>query len=78
MIDPTYLLWMSALVPFVSAGVGAYFGGYLKTKGENAFIFFARFNRTVNYFIQEPPVVRHDHNRPVKGFQIIFQPLYGW
>jgi hypothetical protein len=26
------LAWV---VPLVSAGVGAYFGGYLKTKGEN-------------------------------------------
>jgi hypothetical protein len=27
--------WALALIPFVSAGAGAYFGGYLKTKGEN-------------------------------------------
>jgi hypothetical protein len=27
--------WALALVPFVSAGAGAYFGGYLKKKGEN-------------------------------------------
>jgi hypothetical protein len=27
--------WALALIPFVSAAAGAYFGGYLKTKGEN-------------------------------------------
>jgi len=27
--------WALALVPFLSAGAGAYFGGYLKKKGEN-------------------------------------------
>jgi hypothetical protein len=27
--------WGLALIPFISAGAGAYFGGYLKKKGEN-------------------------------------------
>ena len=29
------LSWELALIPFVTAGAGAYFGSYLKTKGEN-------------------------------------------
>jgi hypothetical protein len=29
------LTWALALVPFLSGGLGAYFGGYLKQKGEN-------------------------------------------
>lgn len=28
-------LWGIALLPFITAGLGAYLGGYLKTKGEN-------------------------------------------
>lgn len=29
------LFWAFALLPFISAGAGAYFGGYLRKKGEN-------------------------------------------
>jgi hypothetical protein len=29
------LTWGLALIPFISAGAGAYFGGYLRKKGEN-------------------------------------------
>src|SRR5580704_7576098 len=35
MVGQMDFTWALVLVPFVSAGVGAYFGGYLKTKGEN-------------------------------------------
>jgi hypothetical protein len=33
--DSTDLTWLLAIVPFLSAGIGAYLGSYLKKKGEN-------------------------------------------
>src|SRR4029077_2751144 len=35
MVGRMDLTWALVLIPFVSAAVGAYFGGYLKKKGEN-------------------------------------------
>jgi hypothetical protein len=35
MVSQMDFTWALALIPFLSAGAGAYFGGYFKTKGEN-------------------------------------------